>query len=114
MPKKDYKSQYIHPKWQKKRLQIMERDSFRCQLCHSEEKTLCVHHRYYIDDRNVWDYTHHCYITLCEQCHGIIHDKNWGNEDIASLLFVIDHHNSPVKIVPDTGKTKEEILSNGR
>lgn len=32
------------PRWQKKRLQILERDGFACQSCYDTETTLHVHH----------------------------------------------------------------------
>jgi len=59
-----------HPFWQKKRLEIFQRDSWRCQLCASSEDTLHVHHRYY-DKKypNPWDYPNESLITLCEICH---------------------------------------------
>lgn len=65
----DYKAQYLHPKWQKKRLEILSRDNFTCQLCGSKDKTLQVHHFYYIHGRKVWEYDSSNFITFCDQCH---------------------------------------------
>jgi len=42
----DFKEQYRHPKWQKKRLDILKRDKFTCRSCGDKESTLNVHHRY--------------------------------------------------------------------
>ena len=57
------------PKWQKKRLEILNRDEFTCTMCNSKEKTLHVHHKVYIFDKDPWDYEEQYYITLCEDCH---------------------------------------------
>lgn len=66
---------YLHPNWQKKRLEILERDNFTCQLCENKNKTLHVHHQYYIKNRKIWDYLNSCFITLCEDCHRAVHDE---------------------------------------
>ena len=58
------------PRWQKLRLQIMERDGFRCVICGDDKKTLNVHHVIY-KKRNPWDYPEYLYQTLCEDCHKI-------------------------------------------
>lgn len=38
------------PRWQKKRLEIMERDEFACRDCGDKESTLNVHHTYYEEE----------------------------------------------------------------
>ena len=37
---------YKDPRWQKKRLKILERDKWACQLCDGKEKTLHIHHKF--------------------------------------------------------------------
>lgn len=58
------------PRWQKKRLQILQRDKFTCQHCGNTEKQLHVHHFRY---SNVpWDDLENedkYLITLCIDCH---------------------------------------------
>lgn len=34
------------PRWQKKRLEILDRDDWKCTHCEAEHKTLHVHHRH--------------------------------------------------------------------
>lgn len=63
-----YKEKLQHPKWQKKRLCILERDSWRCRSCGSEDKNLQVHHLIYAK-RDPWDYPDHVLRTLCWECH---------------------------------------------
>jgi len=57
------------PRWQKRRLQIMDRDGFQCQECFDDKKTLNVHHRRYIRNRDPWEYDDGDLVTLCEDCH---------------------------------------------
>jgi hypothetical protein len=71
----DYSEQYKSPLWQKKRLEILERDEFRCTSCKSEDKQLHVHHKEYIKGRSVWDYDNSYLITLCDECHELIHQN---------------------------------------
>lgn len=64
-----YKEKLLDPKWQKKRLEIFERDLFKCQHCEDYESTLHVHHTYYEFGKEIWDYENESLITLCESCH---------------------------------------------
>lgn len=57
------------PRWQKKRLLILSRDSFTCQFCGDNKTELHVHHGYYIWDKDPWDYPDAALITLCSSCH---------------------------------------------
>ena len=64
-----YAEQIKDPRWQKKRLEIMERDKFMCRSCFSEEDTLHVHHTMYFKNRLIFDYDNRYLLTLCEDCH---------------------------------------------
>lgn len=68
-----FTDQYKHPNWQKKRLEILERDEFTCRDCGDTESTLHVHHIMYIYGRDIWDYDNAFYITVCDSCHKYIH-----------------------------------------
>lgn len=61
------------PRWQRKRLEIMQRDNFSCKGCGSSYKTLNVHHRIYRKGLNPWEYKDSDLITLCEGCHAKQH-----------------------------------------
>lgn len=69
-----YSEKLKDPKWQKKRLEVMQRDEFRCVRCNDDSKTLNVHHQYYIKGRDPWDYPEMLLITLCEDCHEVEHN----------------------------------------
>lgn len=68
-----YLEQIKSPKWQKRRLEILNRDNFTCQICGCKEKTLHVHHTIYIPKRKIWEYKDNQLITLCEDCHNKEH-----------------------------------------
>ncbi len=57
------------PRWQRKRLTIMQRDKFSCRVCNDDKKTLNVHHCYYERGRAPWDYPDLSLLTMCEDCH---------------------------------------------
>jgi len=68
-PKKTYSEKLKDPRWQKMRLEILNRDEFMCKICGDTKSTLHVHHRRYITNRDPWDYPMDCLVTLCENCH---------------------------------------------
>ncbi len=45
-----YKEQLTHPNWQRKRLEIFQRDNFACTICGNTEHQLQVHHLYYLPE----------------------------------------------------------------
>lgn len=64
-----YAEQLKSPKWQKKRLEILERDKFTCLACGDTEKQLHVHHGIYIKNKMAWEYENITLHTLCNSCH---------------------------------------------
>ena len=64
-----YSQKLKDPRWQKKRLLILNRDKFTCQECADDESTLHVHHIYYEPGNDPWDYPDYALVTLCESCH---------------------------------------------
>lgn len=63
------------PRWQRKRLEILNRDEFRCQACMDSESTLHVHHKHYVKGRLPWEYEEFELVTLCESCHGDVDES---------------------------------------
>ena len=64
--------EFKDPQWQKKRLKIFERDSFICRRCQKKDRTLHIHHLFYLDkfrERAPWEYPDWALTTLCEMCH---------------------------------------------
>jgi hypothetical protein len=64
-----YADKLRDPRWQKRRLEILSRDQWTCQLCGDQTSTLAVHHRYYLAGHDPWDYPREALVTLCDFCH---------------------------------------------
>jgi len=84
MTDKTYAEKLKDPRWQKKRLEIFERDYWQCMRCDCETKTLHAHHLLYIKDKEPWDYESNMIVTLCEDCHELAHSDD---EDIGMKTF---------------------------
>lgn len=67
-----YAKKLQNPLWQKKRLEILQRDEFKCLHCGCDDKELHVHHRWYQFGKDIWDYPDTCFETLCFECHEYI------------------------------------------
>lgn len=111
--RKKYLEKLKDPRWQKMRLEVFERDGWTCQRCYDTETTLNVHHRYYKDNADPWDYPLEALVTLCENCHreekevrpsyeqGMLHAlrEKFFAEDVSELA--IGFHTMPLCHVPE-------------
>lgn len=70
-----WQEQYLHPNWQKLRMIIFVRDNFRCKRCRNNQSQLHVHHLGYDKNKFIWELPLDKYITLCEDCHDLMHGK---------------------------------------
>lgn len=82
-----YAEDLKHPKWQRKRLEIMQRDGWKCSGCESDDKPLHVHHIRYISGRKPWEYADGDLSTFCLDCHKLYHsatdhykEMNWEKQ----------------------------------
>ena len=66
-----YRELLLDPRWQRKRLEILERDRFRCTECGADDRTLHVHHTYYEKGKKPWEYPAESLLSLCKDCHAI-------------------------------------------
>lgn len=95
---KTYIEKLKDPRWQKMRLQVLNRDDFQCKSCESKEKTLHVHHCGYDKEiTNPWEYPKSWLITLCEDCHAdeteFLKDiKNNFLKDLCSYGFISEDY----------------------
>jgi hypothetical protein len=83
-----YAEKLKHPKWQKKRLEILERDNFMCQNCGDNESQLHVHHIKYIFGNEIWDYKDNLLITFCKDCHNKVSELKKEVKNRIDLDFV--------------------------
>lgn len=63
----DYSKKLKDPRWQRLRLEVMERDDFKCTRCGDAKRTLHVNHLKYTGDP--WEAPMEHLETLCESCH---------------------------------------------
>lgn len=68
-----YAEKLKDPRWQRKRLEILQRDDWACVRCGDKTKTLHVHHKRYKNNCEPWEYGEHDLEVLCEICHGDHH-----------------------------------------
>lgn len=83
-----YWQQLKDPKWQRRRLEIMQRDEFTCQNCFDSGCTLHVHHKHYVKGRKPWEYLDHELVTLCDRCHDVAHERIGAFRDLLAQLRV--------------------------
>jgi hypothetical protein len=69
--KEQYYQDLEHPKWQTKRIVIINRDK-QCALCGSH-LNLQVHHTKYVKGKRAWEYPNSTLVTLCGDCHQKVH-----------------------------------------
>lgn len=67
MAEETYSKKLTDPRWQKKRLKILERDEWKCIKCGDKKTELHVHHLAYY--KNPWDIPNKLLKTLCAHCH---------------------------------------------
>jgi len=82
-----YSEKLKDPRWQKKRLEIFNRDDWKCLNCGATTKTLIVHHLKY--DGDPWKVENEFLKTLCEDCHELSHDDVKIEESIEGLLNIL-------------------------
>lgn len=78
----NYSQKLRDPRWQRRRLEIMQVANFKCADCNNREKTLNVHHLKYRHGAAPWEYLDAELVCLCEDCHLMRHLKEKAfNED---------------------------------
>lgn len=65
-----YAEKLKNPKWQKRRLEILNRDEFTCQMCGDKESELHIHHEKYTGEP--WEAHEDTLRTICFHCHAVV------------------------------------------
>lgn len=68
----EYKKLLLNPKWQKKRLEILQRDNFSCVVCGNgigTDTALHVHHLSYCKGYMPLEFDINDMIVLCQKLH---------------------------------------------
>ena len=87
----NYTEKLKSPKWQKKRLEVLQRDDFKCCLCNDTETELHVHHLKYTNEP--YDAPLYDLQTLCKHCHYYVtfylkDECEFYNEDINNFKII--------------------------
>lgn len=73
MGARSYRTVLQDPRWQRKRLMVLQRSNWRCEWCGASDKSLEVHHGYYGKTdgklREPWQIPSEVLWVLCSTCH---------------------------------------------
>jgi hypothetical protein len=81
-----YAEKLRDPRWQKKRLEVLEAAGWACEWCSSSTKTLHVHHGYYRKGASPWDYGQEYLHALCYDCHERAEDERGELYRVIALI----------------------------
>ena len=65
----NYADKLRDPRWQKRRLQVLEAANFRCEDCRRGDLPLEVHHCAYPAGKMPWQCPPELLMAVCESCH---------------------------------------------
>lgn len=87
MAKQTYAEQLLSPNWDKKRVEIINRDNLTCTQCGIKNTMLHVHHIKYLKNKKAWDYPNELLTTLCEVCHKLEHTEKTELESVLITMY---------------------------
>jgi len=76
----------LDPRWQRKRLEVLEAAGWRCEYCSDGENTLHVHHSHYVKGRKPWEYERSELRALCADCHEEHHTQKGRLDALVSQV----------------------------
>lgn len=91
---KTYKEKLLDPRWQRRRLEIFNRDNFICQKCGDDNNTLNVHHRWYAFGKEPWEYPDDILVTLCDSCHKEEENAKDNQRFIRNAFLICGYYNT--------------------
>lgn len=92
-PVPSYSDLLRDPRWQRKRLEMLNAAGWKCTACGRSDNTLHVHHRRYVKGRKPWEYTDQELRVLCAECH------QSGHEFIDLLMRAFDEAPDPTEFI---------------
>ena len=105
---KSYSDKLKDPRWQKKRLQILERDEWRCRYCYNDKEMLSVHHKVYTAGKEPWEYDDDLLVTLCNHCHEQEHEcRPVAEQNLLRALKQMDYQYHELQLLA------QAIIRNG-
>lgn len=104
-----YKEKLLDPRWQKKRLEVLQRENFKCQWCLCSYKTLHIHHWDYVKGREPWEYESDELGCLCTVCHAFNHYK--GKDYLLIKSVYMDLRNAIICIIQQSSNNTDALLN---
>lgn len=104
-----YQEKLKDPRWQRKRLKILERDNWKCINCLDDTSTLHVHHIDY-QGKNPWDTEDDLLEVLCDDCHSTIHTLS--EKELFLYKCTVNRNKLLDDFTPETIKQLNHILKN--
>lgn len=102
-----YSEKLKDPRWQKKRLEVLERAGWKCEGCGDAANTLHVHHGHYVKGREPWEYPAHVLWSLCEDCHE--NAESARCDAYLELACINPIHVGPHKVLRDAFDESESL-----
>jgi hypothetical protein len=84
-----YSEKLRDPRWQRRRLEKLQKADFHCESCSDGKSTLHVHHRIYRKGADPWEYTDKELVVLCESCHD---DEHRTEQLMREAICAVDRH----------------------
>jgi predicted HNH restriction endonuclease len=92
------------PRWQKKRLEVLELSGWKCSACGDSKEQLHVHHWDYVYGRKPWEYDVDGELSvLCDTCHKLQHMDKRKVALYAVVCLGFDYKESIFKCYPAIG-----------
>jgi hypothetical protein len=89
MDARAYAEKLRDPRWQRRRLEIFQRDNWKCQLCSRTDLELHLHHMYRTTE-DPWDEPDLHLLTVCQLCHEQQPSNPHGDFKNPKRLYVTD------------------------
>ena len=84
-----YAEKLRDPRWQRRRLQVLDKADWMCEECGDASSEMHVHHKIYRKGRLPWGYEIWEYRALCLICH---RDETQVRQELAELMIYMDIH----------------------
>lgn len=85
-PYQTYAEKLKMPAWQKRRLEVLQKDNWKCTVCGNDKIELQVHHLDYFPGLDPWEYPDDMLKTLCSICHDKERNRTQLEKNLATTL----------------------------
>lgn len=86
---KTYAEKLKDPRWQRKRLEVLNHSGWMCEICGDTTQTLHVHHLGYEPGKEPWEHEH--LVCLCEEHHRFCHGLPNRNQEKSGTIEGVRH-----------------------